>query len=106
MSKSMEEMALRKKVLLAKSTLHRLEMQRNAQGIADSLGWVRTGAKAVSSLSVRAGLLGLALRRVTGSPVGQAVALTSGLILLSKVASLGLQLIRSSGARSPEQGTP
>lgn len=106
MSKSIEEIALRKKVLLAKSTLHRLEMQRNAQGVAASLGWVRKGAKVVSSLSVQTGLLGLALRRVTGSPVGQAVALTSGLILLSKVARLGLQLIRPSGTRSAGQGAP
>jgi len=106
MNKSVEELALRKQVLVAKSTLHRLEMQRAAQGIGESLGWVRTGAKVATSLSVRAGLLGLALRRVADNPVGQAVALTSGLILLSKVASLGLRLIRGSAARPAAKDAP
>jgi hypothetical protein len=104
MNKTMEELALRKQVLVAKSTLQRLEIQRAAQGISDSLGWVRTGAKAVTALSVRTGLLGLALRRATNSPVGQAVALTSGLILLGKVASLALQLIRPSAPATKDPG--
>ena len=102
MSKSMDELALRKQVLQAKSTLHRLEIQRHAQGVGDSLGWMRTGAKVVGSLSVQTGLLGLAMRRVTGSPVGQAVALTSGFVLLSKIAGLVLRLIRSSGSSATE----
>ncbi|MFI5401226.1 MAG: hypothetical protein ACHQZQ_09275 [SAR324 cluster bacterium] len=106
MNKSWEELALRKKVLVAKSTLQRLEIRRDLQGIADSLGWVRTGAKAVGSFSARAGLLGLALRRVAGSPVGQAVAFTSGLVLLSRVASLGLRLLRGSGAATSAKDTP
>ena len=102
MSKSMEELALRKKVLQAKSNLHRLEIQRYAQGVGDSLGWMKTGAKVVGSLSMQTGLLGLAMRRVTGSPVGQAVALTSGFVLLSKIAGLVFRLIRNSGGRTPE----
>jgi hypothetical protein len=94
MNKSLQELALRKQVLQAKSNLQRLQVQRHAQALGESLSWLRTGAKAVSSLSVGSGLLGLALRRATGSPVGQAVALTSGLLLLSKVAGLALRLLR------------
>jgi hypothetical protein len=100
MSSSLKDLALRKKVLQARSTLHRLQVQRDLQAIGDSLGWLRTGTKALTSLSLRAGLLGLALRRVTGSPVGQAVALSSGLVLLTRVASLGLRLLRGMGGRS------
>lgn len=100
MNSSLEEMALRKKVLQARSALHRLEIQRHLQGIDESLGWIRTGAKTLGSLSVRTGLLGLALRRATGSPVGQAVALTSGLVLLSKIAGLAFQLFRGSPRKS------
>jgi hypothetical protein len=102
MNKSMEELALRKQVLQAKSTLHRLEIQRHAQGVGESLGWLRTGARVVGSLSVQTGLLGLAMRRVTGSPVGQAVALTSGFVLLTKVAGLLFRLIRSPADRTAE----
>lgn len=101
MSRSLDEMALRKQVLQARSTLHRLQIQRDFQAVGDSLGWLRTGMKAVTSLSIRTGLLGLALRRVTGSPVGQAVALSSGVLLLAKVASLLLRLVRGADGTSP-----
>jgi hypothetical protein len=96
MNRSLEDLALRKQVLQARSTLHRLQIQRDFQSIGDSLGWVRTGTKVVTALSIRTGLLGLALRRVTGSPIGQAVALSSGFFLLMKVAGLGLRLLRGS----------
>lgn len=101
MSRPLDELALRKQVLQARSTLQRLQIRRDFQALEDSLGWVRTGMKVVTSLSIRTGLLGLALRRVTGSPVGQAVALSSGVLLLAKVGSLVLRLLRGSGDSSP-----
>jgi hypothetical protein len=93
-------------VLQAKSSLQRLQIQRHVHGVGDSLSWVRKGANAVGSLSIGSGLLGLAMRRVTGSPVGQAVALTSGLLLLSRVVGLGWRLLRSEPPRSSARGAP
>ena len=93
MGKTLEDLALRKKVLQAQATLNRLEVQRDLQAIGGSLGWIRTGARFMGSLSVQTGLLGLALRRVAGSPVGQAVAFSSGLIVLSKIVRLVLRVL-------------
>jgi hypothetical protein len=104
MNKTAEELILRKQVLIAKSDLHRLQVQRGVQGIANSLGWIGTGAKVASSLSLRTGLLGLVVQRVTGSPLGQAAALTGGLLLLSKIATAGFRMIRSSA--QPPASTP
>jgi hypothetical protein len=95
MNKALEDLALRKKVLQAQATLSRLEVQRDVQAIGGSLGWMRTGARFVGSLSVQTGLLGLALRRVAGSPVGQAVAFSSGLVVLTKILRLGMRLLRA-----------
>lgn len=106
MNRPLQELAERKQVLVAKASLQRLEIQRDLQGIADSLGWVRTGARTVGALSVRTGLLGLALRRAAGSTVGQAVAFTSGLVLLSRIVRLGLRLIRPARQVPPKQDTP
>ncbi|MFI5399514.1 MAG: hypothetical protein ACHQZQ_00480 [SAR324 cluster bacterium] len=106
MNKPLDELVARKTVLVAKAALQRLEIRRDLQGIADSLGWVRTGARAVGALSVRTGLLGLALRRVAGSPVGQAVAFTSGLLVLSRVVSLAFRLLRPAAARAAAKDTP
>jgi hypothetical protein len=101
MGKLLEDLALRKQVLQAQATLHRLEVRRDMQAIAASLGWLRAGAQFMGSLSVQTGLLGLALRRVAGSPVGQAVAFSSGLLVLSRIVSLGLRLIRPAPAPAP-----
>ena len=93
MSRSAEELALRKKVLQAQATLNRLQVQRDVQAISGSLGWIRAGGRFMGALSVQTGLLGLALRRVAGGPVGQAVAFSSGLLVLSKIVRLGLRLL-------------
>jgi hypothetical protein len=99
MNRTLEDLALRKKVLQAQATLNRLEVQRDVQAIGGSLGWMRTGARFMGSLSVQTGLLGLALRRVAGSPIGQAVAFSSGLIVLTKILRLVMGLLR--GAEPP-----
>ncbi len=105
-NKTAEELALRKQVLVAKSDLHRLQVQRGVQGIGDSLSWVGTGAKVASSLSLRTGLLGLVVKQVTGSPLGQVAAMTGGLMLLGKVASLGFRMLRAAGQGSSATGQP
>lgn len=106
MSKASEELALRKKVLQAQATLNRLQVQRDLQAISGSLGWIRAGARFVGSLSVQTGLLGLALRRVSGSPMGQAVAFSSGLLVLSKIVRLGLGLLHPAESRATTPGKP
>jgi len=106
MNRPLRELAERKEVLVAKASLQRLEIRRDLKDIADSLGWLRAGARAVGAVSVRTGLLGLALRRAAGSRVGQAVAFTSGLVLLARVARLALQLLRPAASVPPAKDAP
>ena len=106
MPKTSDDLALRKQVLQAKSSLQRLEIQRDLQGIADSLGWLRTGVDVLGTVSKQAGRVGLVLRSLVGNPVGTAAALGSGMFVLSKVVNLVLRLLRPADADAPRKNAP
>ena len=98
MNKRLEELALRKKVLQARSALHRLEIQSHLQSIGGSLSWLSSGVKTASFWSVGSWLAGGALRRIASGRAGRILALTSGLLLLVRLTRLGIRLIGGSGA--------
>lgn len=98
MNRRLEELALRKQVLQARSTLHRLEIQSEVQSIGGSLSWVGTSVKTATPWSIGTSLAGLALRSIASGRVGRVLALTSGLLLLVKLTRIGIRLIGETGA--------
>jgi len=102
MNRRLQELAAHKQVLQGRSTLHRLEFQRDLLGLADSLHWLRTGARAVSTLSAGSAVLGGALKKIVGNPIGGLLALSSGVLLLVRLAGLGVRLLSGSGGPSTE----
>jgi hypothetical protein len=97
MNKRLTDLAQRKKVLQARSTLHRLEMQSALQSIGGGLSWVAAGARSASFWSVGSWVAGWALRRI-GGRAGRVLALTSGVLLLVKLTRIGIRLMGASGA--------
>jgi hypothetical protein len=94
MTRRIEEIALRKKLLLARSTLHRLEIQSGLRSLGENLHWLGLGPRTASSASLGSRWWTPALWRIAGSLLGRGVALTSGALLFVKLVRIVLGFFR------------
>lgn len=101
MNKSLENLALRKQLLQARSTLCRLRIRYELNAMRDRLSWARAGVMAVKVLPVRSALLGLALYGVPHSRLARLLALAARVLLLARLASIAANLLRKPSALPP-----
>lgn len=90
MNKTGENLALRKQLLQARSTLCRLRIRHELNTLRDSLGWTRRMVSAVTATPVRAAAFGLALYGVSRTPLARVLALAVRALLLGRLAKLAL----------------
>ncbi|HLQ27202.1 MAG TPA: hypothetical protein VK138_15165 [Acidiferrobacterales bacterium] len=94
MTKSLEQLALRKELLQARSALYRLKILHELHVIGGNLDWVHGGMAVATSLPVRSILFGLALQRVGYDRVARLLAVASRVMLFAKVTSIAVNILR------------
>jgi hypothetical protein len=98
MNKSFENLALRKQLLQARSTLCRLRIRHELNAMHDTLSWARAGVMAVKGLPVRSAVLGLALYAVPHGRRARLLTLAARMLLLARLASIVANLLRKPSA--------
>jgi hypothetical protein len=93
-SRSLDDLAARKQLLIARSTLARLQMQSDLLGLRESVSWTRIGLKAATSAPVRSALFGLALSRLGDNRVASLLGLASKAILFAKMTGVAVAIRR------------
>jgi hypothetical protein len=101
MNKSLENLALRKQLLQARSTLCRLRIRYELNAMHDTLNWARAGVMAVKALPVRSIVFGLALYGVAHSRLARLLTLAARMLLLARLASIAVNLLRKPSALPP-----
>ena len=101
MNKSLENLALRKQLLRARSTLCRLRIRHELNTMRESLSWARAGVTAVKALPVRSAVLGLALYGVPHSRLARLLTLAARTLLLARLASIAASILRKPSALPP-----
>ncbi len=99
MNKAREDLALRKQLLQARSTLCRLRIRHELNTFHDTLGWTRRVVTAVTATPVRAAAFGLALYGVSRTPLARVLALAVRMLLLGRLAKLALTRWRERATR-------
>ena len=94
MNRSRENLALRKQLLQARSTLCRLRIRCELNAMRDTLSWPREGVMAVKALPVRSIVLGLALYGVPHSRLARLLMLAARTLLFARLASVAANLLR------------
>lgn len=92
MSDKSELLAQRKKLLLARSSLGRLQIQHQVNNVYASVSWTRIGIKAATSLPVRSAVFGLVVSRLGHSRVAQLISLASKIILFAKMTGVAMDV--------------
>jgi len=101
MNKSLENLALRKQLLQARSTLCRLRIRYELNAMHDSLSWAQAGVMAVKALPVRSTVFGLALVAVGHNRLARLLALAARMLLLARLASIAVNQLRKPSALPP-----
>ena len=102
MSKTIEELRLKKDVLQAKSTLYRLKVHRDIQNIEGKLHWVGVGAQIVKSIPFRSTLLSYFLKSGRHVGVSKALGFSAKIILFAKIAKTVLSFLKRSKSAQSE----
>lgn len=101
MNKPLENLALRKQLLQARSTLCRLRVRYEVNAMRDRLSWARAGVRAAKALPVRSAVLGLALYAVPHSRLARLLALAARMLLLARLASIVASMLQKPPALPP-----
>lgn len=102
MSEKMLELAARKRLLLMRSALLRLQLRQQLDGsVRSGLGWVDFGVRAATSAPVRSALFGLALSRLGHNRVARAIAIASKALLFAKITGVALDIRRGLQCQRP-----
>jgi|GEM_PF-6609042 len=99
MSKELEQLALRKQLLQARSALYRLKMQHEIRTIGQSLQWAKVGSKVIGSYPIRSALLGFAYKVFQGTRGARLVGFATRAFIVAKTVSSIINLFRSSADR-------
>ena len=105
MNKSLENLALRKQLLQARSTLCRLRIRYELNAMHDTLSWTRAGVMAVKALPVRSTVFSLALVGVGHSRLARLLRLAARMLLLARLAGFAVNLLRTPSAPPPDGGS-
>jgi hypothetical protein len=90
-----EVLALRKEVLIARSTLCRLKIRRDAAAVRGTLSPARAGMALAGAAPVRELGLGLLLAGLGGGRVARLIALAGRAVILARVALAAFVLVRA-----------
>jgi len=101
MNKYLENLALRKQLLEARSTLCRLRIRYELDAMHDTLSWAQAGVMAVNALPVRSTVFGLALVAVGHNRLARLLTLAARMLLLARLASIAVNLLRKPSALPP-----
>ena len=106
MNKSLDNLALRKQLLQARSTLCRLRIRHELNAMRGTLSWARAGIMALKALPVRSAVFGLALAGVAHGRLARLLALAARILLLARLASIAVNLLRKPSALPPSMREP
>jgi hypothetical protein len=95
-SKALDDLALKKQLLQARSTLYRLRIRRDLGEITNALDWLGTGIGVAASLPVPSGLFRLALQALGEGRIARVVRFASRVILFARITSVAIALLRKS----------
>jgi len=98
MNKSLENLALRKQLLQARSTLCRLRIRYEINAMRDTPSWARAGVMAVKALPVRSAVLGLALYGVPHGRLARMLTLAARMLLVARLAGIAASMLRKPSA--------
>jgi hypothetical protein len=101
MNRSLKNLALRKQLLQARSTLCRLRIRHELNAMRDTLSWGRAGIMALKALPVRSSVLALALYPVPHSRLARLLTLAARMLLLARLARIAANLFRKPSALPP-----
>ena len=94
MSKALDNLALKKQLLQARSSLYRLRIRRDIMEMTSALDWMQTGAGVVASLPVRSGLLSLAMQAMGQGRIARVIRFASRVILFARITGVVVAMLR------------
>lgn len=106
MSKPAELLALQREVLLARSSLCRLKIQRDAIRLRQSVSLGQVGTAIAGSAPARELVLGLLLSGLGGRRVSRIVAFASGTVAVARIALAAFGMLRSARPAAGDTSAP
>lgn len=106
MSKQTELLALQREVLLARSSLCRLKIQRDAIRLRQSVSLRQVGTAIAGSAPTRELVLGLLLSGLGGSRVSRVIAFASRGLVIARIALAAIGMLRPTPPATPESPAP
>jgi hypothetical protein len=106
MSKALENLALRKQLLQARSALYRLKIRYEADAVHENLSWARAGVLAFRALPVRSTLFDLALYGMARSRLARLLKLAAQILLFARLASIAVALLQKPPVLLPTSREP
>ena len=94
MSKALDDLALKKQLLQARSSLYRLRIRRDLIEMTNALDWVRTGVGVAAALPVPSGLFRLALQALGEGRIARIIRFVSRVILFARITGVAIALLR------------
>lgn len=105
MTRTEDNLALRKELLLARSALCRLKIRHEVQSFRHHLTWRDAGAEVVRTPAARAALFLLAAEGIGRDRTARWLAVAGQVLAIAKLASLAVQMLRTptAGPADPTQ---
>ncbi|HQQ63245.1 MAG TPA: hypothetical protein PLF22_06695 [Pseudomonadales bacterium] len=97
MNETLDEIALRKQFILARSAFERLQIHHELHGLRKRLGWVGAGVATAGSMPVKSAILGLAIAKLGHGRIASVLSIASGTLLLAKVVGTVISLVKKPG---------
>ena len=105
MNSPLADLALRKQLLLARSSLCRLEIRHDVEVVRDSLTWRNTAIVAARSPTVRSAAFLLATEVVGHDRMAHFLAYAGRALAFTRLVRVAIELVRTppGGAEDPQQ---
>lgn len=96
------DIALRKKLLVARSSLHRLHVRHDVHALRETLSWPRVAKSAAASPAGRGALILLAAEVLGTERVAGWLSFARRALGIAKIALVGMALFRARRASGPD----
>jgi hypothetical protein len=97
-SDSLEQLALRKQLLLARSALYRLRIRHELNTVRGMLTPARMGIEVAKTVPVRAALIGLALAAIPRDRLARFLVFATRALFVARLTGIAVQLLRKPSA--------
>lgn len=101
MNSRVKDLALKKQLLQARSTLYRLRIQHDLNRVTEALTWAQAGVRIAKLLPLRSGLFGLALRALGQGRLARMLRFASRVLLFAKLTGIVITVVRKSADHQP-----